>query len=171
MLVDMDTMTAVQSDACPMGIPRAGVGRFAVVPLHRPVPSGLVWRAVFRADVRLARVVRLFAAEGLGRWRVGRWYCVDEVQTVASELFANAVVHGSTADGNVLVVLRKSYRRLRIEVHDSSPVLPVAAVAGEDWESGRGLLMVGELADSWGSVRTAKGKCVFARFRARGWSR
>ena len=133
--------------------------------------QGLVWRAVFRPDVRLARVVRLFVAKGLSRWRVERWFPTGEVQVVASELFANAVVHGSTAGGNVLVVLRKSPRRLRIEVHDSSLVLPVLAAADDDWESGRGLLMVGQLADSWGSVRTTTGKLVFAQFRARGWTR
>lgn len=126
-----------------------------------------MWRAVFRPEVRLARVVRLFVAEGLVRWRVNRWYAIDEVQTVVSELFANAVVHGGAVGGNVLVVLRKSPRLLRVEVHDSSPVLPVPTVADDDWESGRGLLMVGQLADAWGVVTSDVGKYVYADFSIR----
>jgi anti-sigma regulatory factor (Ser/Thr protein kinase) len=50
---------------------------------------------------------------------------------------------------------------LSVRVHDSSPDAPVLRSAGEDDESGRGLLLVDAVTDAWGYRVTADGKVVW----------
>ncbi len=48
-----------------------------------------------------------------------------------------------------ILEIRSSDCCLNIEVHDSSPGIPVVRSAAGDAERGRGLLLVAEVADSW----------------------
>ncbi|GAA1951380.1 hypothetical protein GCM10009738_26070 [Kitasatospora viridis] len=76
------------------------------------------------------------------------WY---EVELVVSELVANAVIHGSAnLDGLIFVRFEGSVEQVRIEVHDSSRVLPRVQPVSLDDEGGRGLWLVDQLASTWG---------------------
>ncbi|BAJ29157.1 MULTISPECIES: ATP-binding protein [Kitasatospora] len=85
---------------------------------------------------------------------------------VTSELLGNAVRHATGPAVTVGVHADPLHHRAVIEVYDSSPALPVLPTAAdlpdEDAESGRGLLLVAELALAHGVVRKRGGKWVWA---------
>lgn len=88
----------------------------------------------------------------LREWHIASESC-DDAQLLVSELFTNAVRH--TASEKVSCMLWLSGLRLRLEVADqgggAQPVRPPDDDAFDtDGESGRGLLLVSALADSWG---------------------
>ncbi|MFF5115005.1 ATP-binding protein [Streptosporangium sp. NPDC000509] len=65
----------------------------------------------------------------------------------------------------ILLRLHLTTEGLRVEVWDSSDDSPELTEAGEDDESGRGLLLVGMCADEWGHHPSpGGGKVVFARW-------
>ncbi|WP_328879186.1 ATP-binding protein [Streptomyces sp. NBC_00299] len=80
------------------------------------------------------------------------------VELLASELIANAVLH-SAAPCDVAVT--RTDERLRVEVTDANPSLPRVVEAGPSDESGRGLLLVGALADAWGTQPESWGKTTW----------
>ncbi|MEV5171310.1 SpoIIE family protein phosphatase [Streptomyces flaveolus] len=89
----------------------------------------------------------------------------DEIELVAGELITNALMH---TEGSAIVTLRAlddGDRRLRIEVEDGSSALPRRRDAGEIGVSGRGLVLVERLADSWGVEARGGGKAVWCEFR------
>ncbi|MFJ5811083.1 PAS domain S-box protein [Streptomyces sp. NPDC093093] len=101
---------------------------------------------------------RRFLRSTLLRWgNVDDQLC-DTACLLASELLSNAVNHSC---GPVRLRLRHAGRELSVEVCDGSPVLPQARFASPDAESGRGLLLVDSLAESWGTLPTAEGKAVW----------
>ncbi|MFF3173220.1 ATP-binding protein [Streptomyces sp. NPDC057900] len=116
-----------------------------------------------------ARSARDTVRDRLRAWKVPGDTCCDAVLLV-SELTTNAVLH--TNSGRVLcgLTLTGDERRLRIELHDEdrTPVRPSSHLAGPDEENGRGLLLVRQLADRWGSTRSARaeGKVVWAELAA-----
>ncbi|MFB8180429.1 ATP-binding protein [Streptomyces sp. NPDC055966] len=119
-----------------------------------------------RTSVRSARdTVR----DRLRAWQVPGDTCCDAVLLV-SELTTNAVLH--TDSGHVLcgLTLTGDARRLRIELHDDgpTPVRPPEDHAGPGEENGRGLFLVQQLADRWGSACStrAEGKVVWAELTA-----
>ncbi|MET8560070.1 SpoIIE family protein phosphatase [Streptomyces flaveolus] len=89
----------------------------------------------------------------------------DGIELVAGELITNALMH---TEGSAIVTLRTlddGDRRLRIEVEDGSSALPRRIDAGEIGVSGRGLVLVERLADSWGVEARGGGKAVWCEFR------
>lgn len=76
---------------------------------------------------------------------------------LVSELVANAVLHSGTA---VEVVVRTD-DKIRIEVHDGNPQLPLRKHYSNMSGTGRGLLLVERLASDWGAERTDRGKVVW----------
>ncbi|WP_328868702.1 ATP-binding protein [Streptomyces sp. NBC_00287] len=88
----------------------------------------------------------------------------DEVlhtaELVVSELVTNAVQHTHT--GQVSVTVRVAGAVLRIEVSDSSPVLPRPGLPDGHSERGRGLFLVTALADRHGAHPTSMGKQCWA---------
>ena len=78
---------------------------------------------------------------------------------VASELVTNAVTYARTPIG---LTLRTTGDALRIEVTDESSAPPAMARSSADALGGRGLLMVDQLATTWGSERRGHGKVVWA---------
>lgn len=84
----------------------------------------------------------------------------DVALLLTNELVTNAVLHGS---GEPVVEIRVYDRRLWIGVEDAdSASTPQPRRAGSDALSGRGLLLVDALAQSWGTTVTAsKGKTVW----------
>ena len=77
---------------------------------------------------------------------------------LVSELVANAVLHTGTP---IEVVVCPEPDRVRVEVHDGSPQMPVRKHYSNMSGTGRGLLLVERMATEWGSDRTTGGKLVW----------
>ncbi|MET9590075.1 ATP-binding protein [Streptomyces sp. NPDC006516] len=101
---------------------------------------------------RGARLARLLAAAHLGHWGLP----TEPAVNIVAELAANAALHGRVPGRDFrlgLAVHREGL--LRIEVTDTRgerlpPVPGTVDVPSGEAESGRGLLIVGALADRWG---------------------
>ncbi|HEX3541609.1 MAG TPA: SpoIIE family protein phosphatase [Acidimicrobiales bacterium] len=84
---------------------------------------------------------------------------IDDGELVASELVANAVLHGSGCTG---VEVEGVEGGARIEVADRSRTAPVVGMGSQDAMTGRGLRLVGQLARRWGVESRLDGKVVWA---------
>jgi anti-sigma regulatory factor (Ser/Thr protein kinase) len=91
------------------------------------------------------------------------WGCdgalVDDTILVVSELVANAVLHAGNAVSVALVLCKD---RVRVEVADRSAVMPAPSSYDLDAHTGRGLTLVGALAERWGAESQDGGKLVWA---------
>ncbi|MFF8903433.1 ATP-binding protein [Streptomyces olivaceoviridis] len=112
----------------------------------------------FKAAPVEVRLLRNAAMRQLTRW--GMPTAVDEAEVVITELATNVVKHVGDGTAAALVLEWRS-GRLRLEVHDRSPVLPVARKTGCYDECGRGLHLVASLTADWGVRLTAVGKAVW----------
>lgn len=103
------------------------------------------------ATSRGARLARLLAVEQLRAWELE---AVSEAAAhVVAELAANAVTHGRVPGRDFRLGLLTTAAALRIEVTDTrGDRLPALGRPG-DAESGRGLLLVEALSESWGVTR------------------
>ncbi|MEV7006674.1 ATP-binding protein [Streptosporangium sp. NPDC051022] len=92
--------------------------------------------------------------------------CVDDVGLCVTELAANALIHGGVPEHGFMVKVAAVDGFVRIEVHDHSTRHPqMRYPAGTDL-GGRGLMIVNELADSWGvNDQGQDGKAVWAHFK------
>ncbi|MGW7066799.1 ATP-binding protein [Streptomyces sp. NPDC054855] len=120
-----------------------------------------------------ARAARDTVRHRLRAWQVTGATCGDAVLLV-SELTTNAVLHTDSEEVLCGLTLTGGEQRLRIELHDEgrTPVRPPEQRADSWDESGRGLFLVQELADRWGSARSAwaEGTVVWAELTAApGW--
>lgn len=89
------------------------------------------------------------------------WDCTttaDDARLLLSEILTNAVQH---AQGPLGLHLCRTATELTVEVSDHSPHLPQPRLAAEDEESGRGLILVRALADTWGVRPTDEGKTTW----------
>lgn len=77
---------------------------------------------------------------------------------LVSELVTNAVLHGRT---RATLVAERPGGCLRICVEDANPARPTTPIATADDESGRGMRIVGRVADRWGVDGTGEGKSVW----------
>jgi anti-sigma regulatory factor (Ser/Thr protein kinase) len=85
---------------------------------------------------------------------------VRTAELLVSELVTNAVQHADTGSVSLAVCLDEVV--LRIEVCDTSPVLPQPALPDADSEGGRGLFLVAALADRYRAEPTEDGKRCWA---------
>lgn len=116
------------------------------------------WRSVAE-DLR---AVRRAVAEAVTRW--GANVDVAEVVLLADELVSNALRH---AGGVSEIGISGSPDRLRVEVIDPSPALPVPARPASRQDHGRGLLLVQQLASAWGAEpQPSGGKAVWFEVHA-----
>jgi anti-sigma regulatory factor (Ser/Thr protein kinase) len=84
----------------------------------------------------------------------------DVAILLTSELMTNAIANetGET----ILLAISCAYGQLHVDVHDTSPSLPVPAEAlAVDAEAGRGLMLVASLSTTWGFYPTPTGKAVY----------
>ncbi|MFI8303652.1 ATP-binding protein [Streptomyces sp. NPDC085927] len=113
------------------------------------------------ATANAVSTARHQAVNGIRRWNA-EWD--DDVEHTAalviSELLTNAVQHAGT--GRILLALRLTGTALRIEVCDSSSLLPQPGPPDDDSETGRGLLLVSALTDRHGAEPTPTGKRCWA---------
>ncbi|MGW0734292.1 ATP-binding protein [Streptomyces sp. NPDC002851] len=82
---------------------------------------------------------------------------------VLSELLTNAVRHARVPGREIETRYLRLRQGVRIEVHDAAYERPVPVKADWDDCSGRGLVLVGAVADRWGvSEWNGPGKAVWA---------
>ncbi|MFJ8888624.1 SpoIIE family protein phosphatase [Streptomyces sp. NPDC102402] len=111
--------------------------------------------------VEAAPRARAFATGVLASWRFPMELC-DLGVLAASELVANSLQHGTPP---MRLGLRRTDRRLIIEVTDGDDHLPRRRRAEPADEAGRGISIVATIASSWGSRRTpGGGKSVWCEF-------
>ncbi|WEH41015.1 SpoIIE family protein phosphatase [Streptomyces sp. AM 2-1-1] len=111
--------------------------------------------------VEAAPRARAFATGVLTSWRFSP-ELIDVGVLAASELVANSLQHGTPP---TRLGLRRTDRRLIIEVTDGDDHLPRHRRAEPGDESGRGIAIVAAVASSWGSRRTpGGGKAVWCEF-------
>lgn len=97
---------------------------------------------------------RRFVGDTLRAW--GRDGVAEDAVQIASELVANVLRHTVYKP---ILRLRLTGTRLRLEVEDSSSLLPVRKAGGP--LGGWGLTLVDQLSDSWGVRTHPAGKVVW----------
>ncbi|MFE6663860.1 SpoIIE family protein phosphatase [Streptomyces sp. NPDC057697] len=111
--------------------------------------------------IEAAPRARAFATGVLTSWRFPVELC-DLGVLAAGELVANSLKHGTPP---MRLGLRRTDRRLIIEVTDGDDHLPRRRRADPADEAGRGISIVATIASSWGSRRTpGGGKAVWCEF-------
>lgn len=116
--------------------------------------------------LRSIRSARVFVRRTLAASEVGP-SVVDDATLIVSELLTNVALHcAGDTEPEATVRLVAVLARLRIEVHDTSPLILAQRVPGDDDEHGRGLLVVDALSERWGYSSTANGKCVWCELAA-----
>jgi DNA-binding NarL/FixJ family response regulator len=113
-------------------------------------------RAELDQDLRSGARARRLVTEALERWQCEQ--ALDTVQLLVSELVTNAVVHANSRPAVAVILLPEV---VRIEVMDQSSARPEARDASDQDESGRGLLLLDEMASRWGVEPAATGKTVW----------
>lgn len=94
------------------------------------------------------------------RGHLGGWpdAVLDDAQLLVSELVTNAVLHARTP---LVVRVRRGGGRLRVEVADGDPAVPVAKHFSTDATTGRGMQLLSTLSAAWGVERDGAGKRVW----------
>ncbi|WP_328793326.1 ATP-binding SpoIIE family protein phosphatase [Streptomyces sp. NBC_00273] len=139
----------------------------AVMVLQQPARTGSDAELFHNAALELlggieaAPRARAFAQGVLASWRFPVELC-DLGVLAASELVANSLQHGTPP---MRLRLRRTDRRLIIEVTDGDDHLPRRRRAEPGDETGRGISIIATIASSWGSRRTpGGGKAVWCEF-------
>lgn len=139
----------------------------AVLVLQHPARTGLDSELFRNAALELlggveaAPRARAFASGVLTSWRFPP-ELHDLGVLAASELVANSLQHGTPP---MRLRLRRTDRRLIVEVTDGDDHLPRRRRAEPADESGRGIAIVATIASNWGSRRTpGGGKAVWCEF-------
>ncbi|MDF3302318.1 ATP-binding SpoIIE family protein phosphatase [Streptomyces tropicalis] len=146
----------------------------AVLVLQHPARTGQDGELFRNAALELlggveaAPRARAFASGVLTSWRFAP-DLHDLGVLAASELVANSLQHGTPP---MRLRLRRTDRRLIVEVTDGDDHLPRRRRAEPGDESGRGIAIIASIASNWGSRRTPGGGkavwCEFALPRATG---
>src|SRR3954447_17397598 len=105
-------------------------------------------------------MARRFVRDTLSSW--GAEEHVDTATLLISELVTNAVLHARSAPEVILVA---EGAMLRVEVYDQSPILPARRHYGLQAGTGRGIVLVEEMASEWGAEATRSGKVVWFELR------
>ncbi|MGW1230420.1 ATP-binding SpoIIE family protein phosphatase [Streptomyces sp. NPDC001478] len=139
----------------------------AVLVVQHPARTGPAAELFHNASLDLlggieaAPRARAFATGVLTSWRFPVELC-DLGVLAAGELVANSLQHGTPP---MRLGLRRTDRRLIIEVTDGDDHLPRRRRAEPGDEAGRGISIVATIATSWGSRRTpGGGKAVWCEF-------
>lgn len=110
------------------------------------------------ADGRAASKARHFLRKSLCAHCAN---AVDTAELLVSELVSNALCHAKSSVS--LRIECKRGKALEVHVRDASRKAPVQERAGVWDESGRGVDLVDQLSDAWGTKRLLRGKVVWFR--------
>ncbi|MGB9378217.1 MAG: ATP-binding protein [Mycobacteriales bacterium] len=106
---------------------------------------------------------RHLARDVLATWQLAAQ--ADTVGVVVTELISNAMQHGQPNDSLVLQMNFED-RCIRISVSDGSALRPIAQQVEADQTSGRGMHIVEQLTDRWGTdASPGGGKRVWVELR------
>nr|WP_245981245.1 SpoIIE family protein phosphatase [Streptomyces reniochalinae] len=115
--------------------------------------------SISRTDPDTLHAVRRRLRTALHEWSLGP--LGDTAELLACELATNALLH---TEGNATLTARPvgdGRRTLRLTVSDTSSASPQRRAAAEQSASGRGLLLVEELAEAWGVTPRGNGKSIW----------
>ncbi|MFI7499303.1 SpoIIE family protein phosphatase [Streptomyces sp. NPDC049687] len=133
-------------------------GPVAAAPVRTPVRRTML--TVAQAEPERIAVGRQQLRELLHDWPSEDQ--VDSAVLLVSETLTNVLVH---TDADALLVAEVTgtpgERRMRVEVTDSGDDLPHKRRPGELASSGRGLVLIELLADSWGVAPRGEGKSIW----------
>ncbi|MCX5196140.1 SpoIIE family protein phosphatase [Streptomyces sp. NBC_00249] len=129
-------------------------------PLHPSRPPRRTMLTVAQAEPERLSGARRQVRELLHDWADPEQ--VDSAVLMVSEMVTNVLVH---TDGDAVLVAEAAgelgTRRLRVEVADASDELPHKRHPGEMASSGRGVLLMEMLADTWGVDPRGAGKSIW----------
>ena len=111
---------------------------------------------VFPAVPESVSAARRFTRAALSRHGIDA-DIIDTAALLVSELATNAIVHGTST---IQLCVRVD-DEIRVEVRDVSDECPVVESGQLERESGRGLAIVGSLADTWDWSPRDSGKVVW----------
>lgn len=97
--------------------------------------------------------------------RCAGWPRLDDLLLCVSEVVTNAVLHARSAP---TLTVAMDDARVRVEVHDTDPSPPIRRHRSLLASTGRGLLLLDDLADGWGTAPAAGGKVVWFELVADG---
>lgn len=107
-------------------------------------------------SVNAPQLARAFLRSALETWRLDGFGDVTEL--LVSELVANVVTHVGTP---MTLRVQRGPGTMRVEIDDPSSDAPVVRHPDTAEEHGRGVLLVDQLADTWGVHQRADGKTVW----------
>lgn len=113
------------------------------------LPGTGVYSVELGAKPEAVRAARSYVTSVLAAWAIPQ-DVINMAALLASELATNALTHGTAAGGTFTVEVRSYGCCIGVEVSDGSPAAPVVRAPTSETEHGRGLLLVTEVADSWG---------------------
>ncbi|MDH6144084.1 anti-sigma regulatory factor (Ser/Thr protein kinase) [Kitasatospora sp. GP30] len=122
----------------------------------RALPPDRVAQWGVLADPAAVREVRAAVTRQLEIWGLDEQTFTTEL--ILSELLTNAIRYG----GEPITVRLLYDRMLTCEVSDGSSTSPHLRYAAESDEGGRGLFLVAQFAERWGTRYTASGKVIWA---------
>ncbi|MFJ5228402.1 SpoIIE family protein phosphatase [Kitasatospora sp. NPDC088391] len=122
----------------------------------RALPADRIAEWNVPADPAAVAAARAAATAHLRRWDLAD--LVPGTELILSELVTNAIRYGT---GPIGVRLLRA-RTLICEVSDTSSTSPRVRLAAATDEGGRGLFLVGQVAQRWGTRYTADGKVIWA---------
>ncbi|MCZ2527223.1 SpoIIE family protein phosphatase [Streptomyces sp. HB2AG] len=126
-----------------------------LVAAPRPLDGRRVARWDVPADPARVAAARAAVTRRLTEWGLGE--VVFATELIVSELLTNAIRYGG---GPIQLRLIRD-RALTCEVFDGSSTSPRLRRAKSTDEGGRGLFLVAQLADRWGTRHTADGKVIW----------
>lgn len=150
LLVTMAGHTGEEDDVALLILHRTG-GRWS--------PAPQMEATIAPADPDALRAARLALREALHNWSLEE--LADTAELLACELATNALLH---TGGSATLTARPVHHRgrgLRLAVSDTSTVSPRRRAAPEGSTSGRGLMLIEELAAAWGIEPRGNGKTVW----------
>jgi anti-sigma regulatory factor (Ser/Thr protein kinase) len=130
-------------------------------------PDTEIYSVELGATLEAARAARLYVEAVLTDWAVPD-DLIEAGKLLTPELASNAITHGQDQGGTFTVEVRSFGCCFGVDVADHSPVTPVVRSVAVDIEHGRGLLLVAEIADSWGYYFEGGRKHVWFHLRISG---
>lgn len=136
--------------------------RWSVALLESAATGGPAYTEVLPRTGESARAARRLVEHALAAWALDA--LVDDASLVVTELVANAAVH-ARGDAIRVTVSRLEKGGAEVAVADKSHTRPTRRTPGPEEISGRGLLLIDAIAETWGTDTTSWGKRTWAEVR------